>query len=393
MRGVSFVPVFVLARCFAAVASADPVPLPVPLDATAMACGGASAAPVSWADRPVENDVCRPTRVAGPCDPCDPCAAPRSDRRRGPIEVRDAYLLAQPFLTLPAVSPDTLGCGRTSIRLQAVWSNTFGWRQTTTGETPAIRYFLSDGETRTGELTVAHGVNRDLDVGARVALHWRGGGITDDTIDTFHEALSFLGLTDNKRSDFRHDAFRINGLRTDGGSFDADQEKGVGLSNLEIFGKWRFADGGRDRWSWALVGRATAPTGTGPFAPGGVEGAIQLAGARRLACDWDLYVGAGAVGRSETRFQGMEFSDVVGHAFVAAEWRFAPRWSLLVESDYATNLADGIQRHDPDRWYIDVGVKVDLDERTTLELGFVENLISQQTTVDFGLHLGVEFRF
>jgi hypothetical protein len=375
-------------------ALADPQPVaparvePAPLEASAVRCGGGGrAAPGSWADGSDDGVACRPIRVACPCD--DPCLA----RRRGPIEVRDGYLLAQPLLTLAAVSPDTLGCGTTSIRVQGVWSNTFGWRQNESGENPARRYFLADGESRTGVLSVAHGFTPDLDLGARLAVHWRGGGVSDDWIDAFHEFFANIGFTDNKRSDFRTDAFRINGRRTDGGTFNADADSGTGLGNLEIFGKWRFADGGRDGWSWALVGRATAPTGSHPFDPSGIEGALQVVGARRLARDWDVYGGIGAIGRTETRFQGMEFSPVVGHVFAAAEFRLGSRWSLLAETDYATNLANGIERHDPDRWYLDIGAKVDLDARTTFEMGFVENLISQQTTLDIGIHLGVEFRF
>lgn len=390
MRAFASVFVGMLAICFGGSALADPVPVAIPVASPVVVipCGGArSAAPASWADGPDDAVDCRPTRVACPCD--DPCLV----RRRGPIEVRDGYLLAQPLLTLSAVSPDTLGCGRTSLRVQAAWSNTFGWRQNVSGETPARRYFLADGESRTGSLTVARGVTPDLDLGARLAVHWRGGGISDDWIDAFHQALSFIGLTDNLRSDFRRDAFRINGRLTAGGTFDADADRGTGLGNVEVFGKWRFRDAGPDRWSWALVARATAPTGTHPFDPSGVEGALQVVGARRIARDWDMYVGAGAIGRTETEFQGMKFSPVVGHVFVAAEYRLGARWSLLVETDYATNLADGIERHDPTRWYLDFGAKVDLDRRTTLEFGFVENLISQQTTLDIGIHFGLEFRF
>ena len=120
---------------------------------------------------------------------------------------------------------------------------------------------------------------------------------------------------------------------------------------------------------------------------------LQVVGAHGLARDWDLFLGAGVIGRSKTRFQGMHFSDVVGHVFVAAERRFGPRWSVILATDYATVLADGIQRYDVDRWDMDLGAKYDITPDTTLEFGFVENFISQQTTLDFGLHLGIEFRF
>lgn len=368
------------------------------------------ADPMAWADGPNDSPNLSPAnRVAYPatasssapiacpglCAPVcpDPCADPCFAGRRGPIEVRDQFLLAQPFLTLPATSPDTLGRGRSSIRVQGVWSSSFGWRQLTTGENPPIRYFLVDGEARTVEAVVTHGFTNNLDVGVRVPFHWRGGGHGDDWIDSFHGLFAPIGVSDNKRDDFKQDAFRINGLNDDGSSFSADQDKGSAFGNLEAFAKWRFVDGGRDRWSWAAIARVTAPTGAAPFDSPGYEGAIQIVGARRLARDWDLFLGAGVIGRTETVFQGMHFSDVVGHVFVAVERRFGPRWSILLETEYATVLADGIQRYDVDRWSMDLGAKYDITPDTTLDFGFVENFISQQTTLDIGLHLGIEFRF
>jgi len=307
--------------------------------------------------------------------------------------VRDAFPLEQPFLTLPAGSPDTLGCGRNSVRAQFTWSNSFGWAQTTSGENPAERYFLVDGETRTLEVTAMHGFTRDLDAGVRVPLYWRGGGFTDEWIDTFHDALAFLGVTDNKRSDFKRDGFRLEGVTQDGSAFDANQEKGVGLGDVEAIAKWRFADGGRDGWSWALGGRVTLPTGTGSFDHAGVAGGLQVLAAKRLAPAFDLFLGAGGVAHGCSKFQGVPYDPIVGHAFAAVEWRFAPRWSVLVETDYATRHVGDVVKYEDARWYVDVGVKVDVARDTILEAGFVENLVSQQTTVDFGLHFGLEYRF
>ncbi|MGH9362289.1 MAG: hypothetical protein ACRD2T_10260, partial [Thermoanaerobaculia bacterium] len=85
---------------------------------------------------------------AGPALACLLFAAPglagaepeeEIEPRRGPLEVRDEFILAQPRLTLPPVSPDTLGEGGTSARLALHWGNSFGWDQS----------FFIDGETRT----------------------------------------------------------------------------------------------------------------------------------------------------------------------------------------------------------------------------------------------------
>src|SRR5687768_17186099 len=170
---------------------------------------------------------------------CDPCWEPR----RGPLEVRDAFLLSQPRLTLPAMSPDTLGCGRSSVRVGLMWSNTFSWRQSTTGEDPSIRFYMVDGEARTVDATFLHGVTADLDVGVRMPFHWRGAGFLDDLVDAFHEATF---TEDNKRKDFDNDRFRLHGLLEDGEAFDLDQEKGAGLGNVEGIARWRVRNGGRD---------------------------------------------------------------------------------------------------------------------------------------------------
>src|SRR5262245_52781174 len=114
--------------------------------------------------------------------------------RRGPLEIHDEFLLAQPRLTLPAVSPDTLGRGETTVRGSFLWGNSFGWVQDQAGETPAIRDFLIDGESRTFDLTVTTGLLDDLDLGIRVPVRWRGGGVTDSIIDDFHEATKGLGF-------------------------------------------------------------------------------------------------------------------------------------------------------------------------------------------------------
>ena len=143
-----------------------------------------------------------------PRDPCDP----RCDVRRGPIEVRDMYVLAQPRLTLPAMSPDTLGCGRSSVRAQFHWSNSFGWRQDVTGENPGIRYFLVDGETRTVDATFLHGVTADLDLGVRGPYHWRGPVVLDEVIDASHITIPRL-FQDNKRKDFDNVEFGVKWIK------------------------------------------------------------------------------------------------------------------------------------------------------------------------------------
>ena len=378
MRGSPYV-VWSLLWLFASAAHADDAVRyrPGPVGATVAGPAAPAAAP------------CSPPSAwgAGPPAACDPCDEPR----RGPVEVRDQYLLAHARLTLPAVSPDTLGCGVDAWRFAFAWGNTFGWRQDVPGEAPAVRDLLADGETRTFDVTWTHGVTADLDLGVRVPLQWRGGGVLDDLIDTFHEVTSFITL-DNDRPDFDTDRFRIQGTLDDGSTFSADDRKGLALGNVEGIAKWRFVDGGRDATSWAVVARATAPTGGEPFDTGGVEAGAQVVGARRVGRAIDAFWGAGGTWWSEESYDGMRYEPWRGHVFGALEWRPSHGWSLIVETDYATSLLSDVARWKGFHWYLNVGAKVDVGPGATLELGFTENLVDQQATADVVGYFGLELR-
>src|SRR5262245_7982138 len=202
--------------------------------------------------------------------------APTREPRRGPTELRDEHVLAQDRLTLPAFGPDTVGEGRWSVRTSLLWLNSFSWTQDVPGEHPGDRRFIVDGETRTLDLTVRHGLRDDLDVGLRLPVRWRGGGELDPVIDTWHR---IFGLPDGNRRDFLRDRFRVDGLTTDRGAFSWDDETGTGLGNLEAESRWRFHDGGREGWTAALETRVAVPTGTGPFAGDGVGLGLQVVGA------------------------------------------------------------------------------------------------------------------
>jgi hypothetical protein len=343
-----------------------------------------------------------PTRPAGPAAlaalPASvPCAPPPRlaldcDRRRGPSQLRDLYLLAQPRLTLPSPLPDTVGCRRTELRAFFHWSNSFGFHQSDTGdgEEPIDRRYLVDGEARTLEVEAVHGVADDVDVAVRVPLHGRGAGTPDEVIDLFHETTSFVTL-DNDRDEFDVGRWRVEGRTLDGGTFDWE-DVGTGLGDVEAWARWRFLDGGRDRLSLAAVARVSLPTSTGPFEPGGVGAGLQVVGALRVLRTVDVFAGTGGTWQSDTGVDDVEFRPFRGHGFAGVEWRPAPCWSVVLTLDGAGRLVEDVPRFPAEHVYFHVDAKVDVSSRTTIEIGFTENLNSQQTTADFAVHAGVTVR-
>jgi hypothetical protein len=307
----------------------------------------------------------------------------------GPVEIRDEHVLAQNRLTLPPIGPDTVARGRWSLRLGLLWSNSFGWTQDIPGETPSDRRFLIDGETRTLDLNLARGVGENAQVALRVPLRWRGGGSLDGLIDTWHRIFN---LPEGGRPRFLKNAFRVEGFTRTGEPFSWNDTSGAGLGNLELEGRWRFADGGRDGWRAAVAARVALPTGTLPFDDDAAGFGLQLAAGKRLAGTLDLFLGAGGVVQGPGPVRGVEYERARVHAFLALEWRMFRFFHLVAETDAGSRLIRDIDHYPGLHWISNVSGRIPLSRRARFELGFTENFMDQMSTTDFGLHFGLVVR-
>lgn len=309
--------------------------------------------------------------------------------RRGPVEIRDEQLLAQPRLTLPAVSPATVPPGRWAFRLGLLWSNSFSWTQDVPGESPAERSFLIDGEALTLDATVRRGLTPRVDVGVRLPFRWRGGGALDGLIDAWHR---LLGAEDANRPDFLENAFRVEGRLSDGSPFSWSDRAGSSVGDLEMEARWRFLAGAGDAPSAALVARLSLPTGVEPFSGNGVGAGGQVVLDAPLGRAFDLYAGAGLTVQDPGAVHGIEYEASRAHGFVALEWRPWRRVSLLAQTNAASRLVANVDRYPGTHWLVDVAARIDVGQRTRLDVGFTENIKSQQATTDFALHFGLTLR-
>lgn len=308
-------------------------------------------------------------------DPGDPLPP-----RRGPLEVREEFLPALPRLTLAARAADALPSGRTLVRLDLDWGSDFAGR---------AGYFI-DGEHRTLALSARRGVGRGLTAGARLPLRYRGGGVLDALIDAVHG----LGFPDGGRSLAPRGQLVLAARGPDGSLIEWQGEAGTGLGKLELEAQWSpRADAATGAARFALAGRVALPTGTGAFAGGGVEGALQVLGAAPLGRRVDLHAGLGGVVADQASFEGLTYERVRGYGFVALEWRVGRAWSLLAQADGASRLLTGIDTYPGLQSYLRLGVKRDVGRDWVLEGGFSENITEQQATTDAGFWLGASRRF
>lgn len=309
------------------------------------------------------------------------------ERRRGPLDVRETWLLAQPRLTLAPLAPDVLPKGAAVWRISGDWGNDFGWNQQAAGEQPRDRRFLIDGEHATLAVALRHGLGARWDVEARLPIQWRGPGVLDHVIDAFHGFTRKLGLPDNQRGRFERDRLRVAGRSPSGQPLLWGGAAGAGLGRLELGARLRLGAAEARGWAWALAPRVALPSGTGTFAAPGLEAGLQLVGARPLGARWDVFSGAGATFGGARAFQGVRYRRLRAHAFAALEWRAAQRLSLLAQVDAASRLVTDVAGYPRLQSYVRLGVSLDTGRHHRLSAGFTENIADQQATTDFGVFI------
>jgi hypothetical protein len=312
-----------------------------------------------------------------------PSAHAQSPARRGPLDIREEFLLAQQRLTLPAVSPDPLEPGATHLRVGADWGSDWALR----GPQGDLSY-LVDGEHRTLAVEVRRGVTRRLTLGARVPLHWRGSGMLDGVIDWWHR---LSGLPDNDRFLYPTDRFRVEGRDRDGRPLAFTGRPGTGLGNLELSALWSVRPNPAGA-ALSLVARGDVPTGSGPYASAGAHAGLQAVAAVPAGDAIDVYSGLGVTLATGDERDGIQYEKQRLHGFLVLEWRPVLRLSLLAEANGSSRLVTNVSRYKPFQLYLRIGAKLDLGPRTRLEGGFVEGLSIQNTT-DFGVQSAVRFIF
>lgn len=314
-------------------------------------------------------------------------------RPRGPSEIRDEWLLSQPRLMLPAVSPDPVPVGQWKLHLYINRGSDFGWNQVGAAEMPADRRFLVDGEHQNIQLTTRYGLMPKLNVGLRVPVYWRGGGFMDAIIDWFHELTEPIGFKDNGRPAFRKDAFRVEGRNTNFDPISWNDETGWGLGNIELDAHWNFLKPKcRSDWRASAIARVGLPTGTGPWDGGGVDLGAQVAFAKSIHRRWDIYFGGGGTFFSDIMQDGVRYETWRAMGFFAVEYHVSTRVSIVLSADAATRLVTNLARYPGVSAYIHLVTRWDISRLVEAEIGFTENLEDQQGTIDFGAFLGFTFR-
>ena len=316
-------------------------------------------------------------------------ASPAPDRPvRGPIESRDEFLLAQSLLTLPPMGPALLAAGATEVRLDADWGNDFGIEADPGGRLADVLFFV-DGEHRSAALTVRRGFGGGWTLGARMPLHWRGGGWLDSVIDPFHD---LFGFPDSGRPLYPRGRLRLEGRTREQQAIAWAGRAGSGTGSLEVEAG-RVLRGVASRGpAIAIIARGALPLSTGAFADGGGGVGAQVVASLPLSPRFDAHGGLGGTALGPAHREGIDYARNRAHGFAALEWRPIRAWSALVQWEASSRLVTGIDGYPAAQLALRLGSKVDLGPRWRVEGGFVEGIKDLDATVDFGVFLAVSRR-
>jgi hypothetical protein len=313
---------------------------------------------------------------------------------RGPLEVRDPYLLALSRLSPWARSPEVLGHGQVEVGLRGMWANSYGFEP---------GRFVVDGEVRQVIAAVRFGLLDRIELGLDLPYEWRGGGALDGFIEGFHDAF---GIPDMSRSDRPKDRYLVAGVESDGTPYGHEHD-GYGFADLIATGRVLVTKGSRVLPAVTASIRLRLPTGRPKFQlSDGVDVSLGVDASKRLG-DLPLFVSGHVfyTYHAQGRVDGLELYRHRVYVGMGFEWQLVPRVSLVAHVWLETkrerqafedrppipdaDLAFG----DEVATYYAIGFKFEPVDGLTIEVGMLEDIIDPETTADFGLLGNISYRF
>ncbi len=291
--------------------------------------------------------------------------------------LHDQSPLAQIHTRFVPDSPAVLEAGQTSFRSSFAWSNTLNRHHD--------GYWI-DAETRELRLHAEHTPVERLQLGASLPLYWRGGGVLDSPISSWHR---FWGLPEGPRDDsgVEDNRYDISGENEDDSSFNLPAD-GLEAGDLRLAAKYLFSDGNEKLPALSLTGSLSVPTGAQLYGQNGVDASAGLLAAKRFS-DWIIYAGGGYSYFSDDEQSGITFTGHSANGFIGAEYEVSTHLSVICALSGGTSLVESIRMFPDYETYLDTGLKYQLTDGYEVELLIRENPAPSRGTTDFTFAFGV----
>jgi hypothetical protein len=315
---------------------------------------------------------------------------------RGPLPVRDQFPLEMIALDLTPRGGGWLERGEWGLEIGIVHSNTCEIASDLDqraadflgGVYESDYTFIADGEATRAHLRVDFGVGARVQLGLEIPVISHQGGFLDDLIDTTHDTF---GLPGNDRDERPQDQLEFDVI-AGSARFQLDDDT-TELGDVVASAKIGLYSG--ERSAVSLVLEAKAPTGDeeGLAGSGAWDYGLSVVGSAASGSErhlWHWGLGWFALGEPESL--PIDFEDKLSGYF-GYEYRPNERWSVVAQAQVETPaLPDkpGAPHGDPR-----AGVAVGFHrggERWQISAGFLENLTTNDNTLDLGLFFLTSWR-
>lgn len=306
---------------------------------------------------------------------------------RGPLEVRDPFILAYQRLSPWARSPETLAHLQVEASVRTTWANSYGFRD---------RRILIDAETWRADMTIRLGLFDRFEVGVTLPYEWRGGGHMDGFLEGFHETF---GLPDGNRDKSKRDTFNVTGVEDDGSPFEI-KHKGDGFVDLMLEGRALLTEGGELLPAASLTLRVRLPTGRSDFALAdgvGVTFGLDLS-KRLLGLPLIVYGSLAYTYSTDGHVNGLRVQKHRGFIALGIEFE-ANDWVSVVLHGWWENAREPYLFKGTDLTYgnyvtyLAFGFKLEPIEGLVIDVGALENVIDPDVTADLALLFNLSFRY
>lgn len=93
------------------------------------------------------------------------------------------------------------------------------------------------------------------------------------------------------------------------------------------------------------------------------------------------------------QWNGLELRDTQISGFLAFEWRYRPDNSIVLQYLLSQGVAETRDPFNESSHEIGLGLKREVSRGTVFEIGIIENAITADNSPDFGIHMGLRYRF
>lgn len=289
-------------------------------------------------------------------------------------------------------TPSTLAHGQHQVTVATTWANL--WAVDQEAFDPAdgqLGPYVFDSETLDLDIGYSYGLSDVFQLGLGYEQRWRFGGVMDGFIEGFHD---LFGIGQNGRDHWPRDQTYVFIDPGDGrppvirdGSQGRTIARGV---NATFQHNVTCGTSTLPALSWTATIRASV--GGEDLEGTDLDLALSAAASRRFG-DVYLYLTLGYTWYGTDEIDGLELARNQLSVLAAAEWRFKPRMSLVLQYLGSEGVAIDLGPFSETSHEVVVGWKWELREAGVLEIGLLENIINFNNSPDFGVHAAFTQRF